>query len=156
MRRPFRIWMTGCFAVVVAALGGGRVDAAERGSRSRAPLADARVSRFSATETVHRLEACAARHGFTVFARLDAAAARAGEAEGCSVIVFESSSSRGGTPVLMDGPHARPDLPLAVRVRGTAAGASEVWLASTAWDDLPDDLTRDLIELPALVDDALS
>ena len=152
MHRPFRFWMTGCFAVVMAALGGGRVAAAaERTVEAR----ELRASRYGVAETMQRLESCAARHGFAVFARVEAAEARHGSAAGEAVIVFESSRGD-GTPVLMDGPDARPDLPLAVRVRETSPGRSEVWIGSTQWDDLPDDVARDVTELPALVADALS
>lgn len=150
MRSPFRFWMTASFAVVMASLGGGRAAmASEAGD-----VPEVRASRYSVGETMQRLEECAARHGFTVFARVEPQAARHGAAEGFSTIVFASSS--GGTPVLMYAADAEPDLLLSVRVRATAAGLSEVWIANGAWDELPEEVTRDLTELPALVADALT
>ena len=52
MPRPFRFWMTGCVAVVLAAVGGTRVVAAERSLQST-------NSRYGVVETVERIEACA-------------------------------------------------------------------------------------------------
>lgn len=153
MHRPFRFWMTGCFAVAMAAFGGGRSamagEAAEPGD-----AVEIRTSRYSAAETLQRLEKSAARHGFSVFARVDPRAARHGEPDGYAVLVFESTSG-GGTPVLMDAPGAAPDLPLSVHVRAVAAGLSEVWVGSARGAELPPEVARDLTELPALVADAL-
>ena len=154
MTKPLRVWMTGCFAVVMAALGGGRAAAANDRHGEAGEIVELRSSRYSVGETLQRLENCAASHGFAVFARVDTRAVRHGRSEGFAAIVFESS--RGGTPVLMYTADAEPDVPLAVHVRATAAGHSEVWIASAVWDELPDELVRDLSELPALVDDALA
>ena len=147
MIRPFRCWMTGCVAVVMAALGGGR-DADARDAQSLT-----RSSRYGVGETLQRIEASAQQHGFTVFARVDAAESRHGAAAQAAVIVFESS--RGGTPVMMAGPGAAPELPLTVRVRSSRSGGSEVTISGAHWDDLPSDVSHDLDELPALVADAL-
>src|SRR6185295_1497884 len=64
MKHPFRFWMTSCVAVVMASLGGGRALASERH-----PLTQS--SRYRVTETIERIEACAHKHGLSVFARLD-------------------------------------------------------------------------------------
>jgi len=153
MHRPFRFWMTGCFAVAMAAFGGGRGAIASEGPGPRESF-EVRTSRYGAAETLQRLEQCAARHGLGVFARVEPPAARPGERGGCSVIVFESAKG-GGTPVLMNAPGSAPDLPLAVHVRAIAAGLSEVWIGSARGVEVPADVARDLTELPALVDDAL-
>ncbi len=149
MNRPFRFWMTSCVAVVMAALGGRDADARERDSLTNLT----RASRYSVGETLQRIEASAQQHGFTVFARVDAAEARHGALAQAAVIVFESP--RGGTPVMMAGPGTAPQLPLTVRVRSGSSGDTEVSISGARWDGLPSDVFDDLNELPALVADAL-
>ncbi len=148
MQHPFRFWMTGCVAVVMASLGGGRALANERH-----PLTQS--SRYRVAETVDRIEACAHRHGLSVFARLARKASpRPGERGESALIVFESSSLD-GTPVLMEGPSSAPEVPLTVYVRSDESGATEVLFSGTDWAGLPPDVSRSLTELPMLVADAL-
>ncbi|HUG26078.1 hypothetical protein [Piscinibacter sp.] len=147
MKQPFRFWMTGSVAVVMAALGMGRSALAS----DRHPLSQS--SRFRLTETVERIEACAAKHGLSVFARLGVDAEPQGERAEYTLIVFESSA--GGTPVLMEGPRSQPEVPLTVCVRRDPSGLTEVLFAGSDWDDLPPTVARDLTELPMLVADAL-
>ena len=143
MKHPFRFWMTGSVAVVMAAFGVGRSALAQE----RHPLSQS--SRFRVTETVERIEACAQKHGLTVFTRLES-----GErGDGMLMIVFESSD--GGTPVMMEGPASQPELPLAVAVRADPTGGAEVLFSGSDWDDLPPSVERDLTELPLMVADAL-
>jgi hypothetical protein len=139
MKHPFRFWMTSCVAVVMASLGGGRALAGDR-----QPLTQ--HSRYRITETVERIEACAHRHGLSVFARL--------AHEASALIVFESIS-RDGTPVLMEGPASAPEVPLAICVRSDDSGATEVLLSSKDWSGLPAEVSRSVTELPILVADAL-
>src|SRR5690606_7185498 len=63
MNKPFRIWMSGCMAVVLSsvALAADDTDGRRRVLQS---------SPYSVMETVHRLEAAAQRHGLPVFARV--------------------------------------------------------------------------------------
>ncbi len=154
MKRPFRFWMTGCFAVVMTAVGSGRAVAAGERNAAAPQRIDTVASRYNVGETLRRLQSCAARHGFTVFAIIEPHRAASGEADGCAVMVLESAT--GGTPVLMASPDAQPDLPLTVRVRATAVGLCEVWIARADWEDLPLEVARDLTELPAFVADALT
>lgn len=147
MKQPFRFWMTGSIAVVTAAFGMGRGALAHE----RHPLSQ--FSRYRVMETVERIEACAQKHGLSVFARLGVNAQPYGERTGYTLIVFESSA--GGTPVLMEGPQSQPEVPLTVWVRSDPAGGSEVLFAGSDWDNLPDTVARDLTELPMLVADAL-
>ena len=149
MKHPFRFWMTGCEAVVMSALGGGRRALA----RERQWLSQS--SRFRVTETAARIEACAQKHGLSVFARLGHSAPERYEQERgeFELIVFESSL--GGTPVLMEGPASQPEVPLSVCVRTDSAGETEVVFTGSDWDDLPPNVMRDLTELPVLVADAL-
>jgi len=147
MRHPFRFWMTGSVAVVMTTAGVGRAMAHERHPLSQS-------SRFRVIETVERIEACAHKHGLSVFARLGRQA-RPYEARGdATFIVFESSA--GGTPVVMASPDATPEVPLAVCVRSGPQGDTEVLFNGADWDDLPPSVARDLTELPILVADALS
>lgn len=149
MKNPFRFWMTGSLAVVAAALGMGRSAA---GAQERQLLSQS--SRFRVTETVQRIEACAHKHGLSVFTRVVSSDPRFfGDREEFTLIVFESSA--GGTPVLMEGPQSQPEVPLAVAVRAVSTGGAQVLFAGSDWDDLPATVARDLTELPIMVADAL-
>jgi hypothetical protein len=145
MKHPFRFWMTGSAAVVMAALGIGRSAVAHE----RHPLSQS--SRFRVLETVERIEASAERHGLSVFTRVGSEG-DAGREEFMRIVF---ASSAGGTPVLMEGPRSQPELPLTVAVRADPTGGAEVLFAGFDWDDLPANVARDLTELPMLVADAL-
>ncbi|MDB5819666.1 MAG: hypothetical protein JWQ11_3306 [Rhizobacter sp.] len=144
MRKLFRFWMTGGVAVVLAALGARAMAMDTRPGVSRA-------SRYGMIETMQRIEASAARHGLAVFARSHAVA----QADGRMAYVIVLESIEGGTPVLMEGPHAAPDLPLSLTVRQGAGGLAEVVIEASDWEDLPHQVTRDLASLPGLVDEAV-
>jgi hypothetical protein len=148
MKQPFRFWMTGSVAVVMAALGVGRGALAHE----RHPLSQ--PSRFRVMETVERIAACAHKHGLSVFARLDNHPKFYEAERDATLLVFESAE--GGTPVLMEGPASHPEVPLTVCVRSGPDGDTEVLFAGSHWTDLPPNVTRELTELPVLVADALS
>lgn len=168
MKRPLRIWMTGCVAVVSLALFNPRdprPEAAdvEQGDALRSAW---RVSSSGLVDTVRRLEASAQQHGLAVFARFAAGTSdpgsppRAGNAGGASastVLVF--ASTNGATPVVMDGDEARPALPLSLVVRERADGRAEVLMPRTpalprdAW---PADVARELRSLSEVMAAALS
>lgn len=146
-RRPYRIWMSGSVAVVMAALLPLR--------NSTASLVDAlggslRHSRFSVIETVKRIEETALRHGLTVLART-----------GGDRPVIVLASSAGGTLVVMNEGNSQPDVPLSVQVRESHGGGADVWISAgpsqfgDEWRDLPAALAHDLVSLPSLVDSAL-
>lgn len=141
--KPHRLWMTGSFAVVMAALG----PAQERITSKRV----FRQSPYSIGETVQRIEAEARQQGLSVLAELEG-----------SQPVIVLGSSIGGTPVVMDRANSRPDVPLSVGVRETVGGGVEVLLADGAqerdsdWADLPSEVSDDLAALPGWVDRALS
>lgn len=143
LRKPHRLWMTGSFAVVMAALG----PVQERIATKRV----FRQSPYGLHETVQRLEAEARQQGLSVLAEIDDAQ---------PVIVL--GSSIGGTPVVMDRANSRPDVPLSVGVRERVGGGVEVLLADAAeardsdWADLPSEVADDLAALPGWVDRALS
>ena len=142
---PFRFWMTGSVAVVMAALCYARMpdtDAEERPGRSL------RHSAFGVGETVQRIELAARHRGLTVLARRDGAD---------SVLVLASRA--GVTPVVMSGPDSPPDVPFAVHVRAGENGHAVVFVgadASGPWAEMPDDVASDLAALPGLLDGALS
>lgn len=151
MKKPFRFWMTGGLAMLMAAVGGGLAQASEE------RLTLARVSPYSLDETVQRIEACAQRHGLHVMARVPQ---RQGilQREGARfVIVLEST--QGGTPVEMTTADGQPELLLSVVVRRGAGGLTEVLLPQGALRDLPDgvsaEVQHDLADLPGVVDEAL-
>src|SRR5688572_7485509 len=88
MRRPFRLWMTGSLAVVMAAVVPLR-DASES-ERSHA-MKLLRHSRFDVSETMQRIELAARDRGLSVLARVSGAR---------PVLVL--ASSIGGTLVVMN------------------------------------------------------
>jgi hypothetical protein len=149
-RRPFRLWMTGSIAVVMAALLPSLARAAEvpeRGETQRM----LRHSRYGVTETVQRIEAAALSQGMSVLARV------ASPSE--PVLVLESSV--GGTLVVMDEANARVDIPFSLQVRESADGGADVLLAvpdpsSREWRDVPERVVADLALLPELVDRAVT
>ena len=146
-QRPFRLWMTGSLAVVMAALLPVRdVPDGERSSSMRV----LRHSRFGVNETVLRIEQSARLHGLSVLARIDGSR---------PVIVL--ASSVGGTLVVMDGATSALDMPLSLMVRAGVAGGADVLIASNAalgtgrWSELPPAVADDLAALPELVASAL-
>ncbi|MEO8057485.1 MAG: hypothetical protein ABI671_04105 [Burkholderiales bacterium] len=146
--RPFRLWMTGSLAVVMAAMIPLRdVSDTERSNVMRV----LRHSRFGVNETVLRIENSARQHGLSVLVRM---------AGSRPVIVL--ASSVGGTLVVMDGATSALDVPLSVMVRAGAAGGADVLVASSkarlgtdGWSELPPAVADDLAALPGLVDRAL-
>jgi uncharacterized protein (DUF302 family) len=145
--RPFRLWMTGSLAVVMAALVPVRdVPDSERSSSMRV----LRHSRFGVNETVQRIEESARLQGLSVLARIDGSR---------PVIVL--ASSVGGTLVVMDGATSALDVPLSVMVRAGEQGGADVLVTSAApagperWLELPPAVADDLAALPGLVDRAL-
>jgi len=146
LRTPFRLWMTGSLAVVMASLCTGRgVLDDERLAGSMRVL---KHSPYSAKETMQRIEAAVRAHGHTVIARVGPQG---------SVIVL--ASSVGGTPVLMASAESAPDVPLSVQVRRTADGGADVLIPQSldsGWDGLPAPVAEELAGLPELLDRALA
>lgn len=146
-QRPFRLWMTGSLAVVMAALVPMRDVPDNQRSDSKRVL---RHSRFGVNETVLRIENSARQQGLSVLARTNGSR---------PVIVL--ASSVGGTLVVMDGATSALDVPLSVMVRAGVAGGADVLIASGSavgadrWSELPRAVADDLAALPALVDRAL-
>ena len=146
-RRPYRLWMSGSVAVVMAAVLPMRNATASLAETLGGSL---RHSRFSVNETVKRIEETALRHGLTVLARTD---------RDRPVIVLASSA--GGTLVVMNEGNPQPDVPLSVQVRESQDGGADVWISAgpsqfgDEWRDLPAALARELVSLPSLVDTAL-
>ena len=145
-RQPFRLWMTGSLAVVMAALCTGRgVLDDERLAGSMRVL---RHSPYSVGETVQRIEDAARRSGQSVLARI-----------GSPGPVIVLASSVGGPPVLMSAPDALPDVPLSVQVRRSADCGADVLVAQSldsGWDELPASVADELARLPELLERALS
>jgi hypothetical protein len=146
---PFRLWMTGSVAVVMAALVYTRIPESEE--RQAGVQRVLRHSAFGVGETIHRIELAARGRGMSVLARLDGAQ---------PVLVLASSA--GGTPVVMNWPDSPPDIPFAVHVRAGENGHAEVFVAANAdtgepaWQDLPAEVASDMAALADLLDGALS
>ena len=146
-QRPFRLWMTGSLAVVMAAL----VPMRDVSDNDRSQLMRVlRHSRFDVNETVLRIEQSARLQGLSVLVRM-----------GGSRPVIVLASSVGGTLVVMDGATSALDVPLSVMVRAAEQGGADVLIASATpagperWLDLPSAVVDDLAALPGLVDRAL-
>ncbi len=143
IRRPFRLWMTGSFAVVMAAL----IPLREVGAEERSTtLRVLRHSRFDVLETLQRIEYAARGQGLSVLVRVG------GERP---VIVL--ASKMGGTPVVMQDADSQPDVPLSVLVRAASEGGADVLIATDVqrWSGFPSAAADDLAALPGLVERAL-
>ncbi len=160
MKKQLRYWMSGCVAVISLALGGIKASWADDVDPRAGHW---QTSRFDMAQTLQRLQACAPQHGLSVFAcwsptgrpAADPRVAAVSLSIAQSVLVFATRD--GGTPVLMSGEDARPDLPLSLRLRVRNDGRVEVQLPSSAYvDDLPHEVACQLTGLPGLVAQALT
>lgn len=146
LRKPLRFWMTGSLAVVMAALATARSPVDDE--RQNNPRRVVRHSRYTVDETASRIEAAARQAGQGVIARV--------EAEGLVIVL---ASAIGGTPVVMTGDGARPDVPLSVHLRHAADGGADVLLTSPAQvllgENVPPQVAEELAALPGLLERAL-
>jgi hypothetical protein len=149
-RRPFRLWMTGSLAVVMAAMIPLRgVPESERGQSMRL----LRHSRFNVSETLQRIEVAARDRGLSVLAKL------AGDPP-----VLVLASAIGGTLVVMNRSDSAPAMPLSLMVSGSRDGGADVLVAaaptedgmSSDWSELPPSVVDDLKALPGVIERALS
>ena len=146
--RPFRLWMTGSLAVVMAAMLPLRtVSEAERSQAMKL----LRHSRFGVTETLQRIESAALDRGLSVLARVSGAP---------PALVL--AASIGGTLVVMEQAGSRPAMPLSLMVSASRGGGADVLVAFGAeavavdnWSDLPASVVADLRALPGVVERAL-
>jgi hypothetical protein len=146
--RPFRLWMTGSLAVVMAAMIPLR--GASESERSHG-LRLLRHSRYDVSETLQRIELAARDRGLSVLARVAGAP---------PVLVL--ASSIGGTLVVMNEADSRPAMPLSLMVSAAADGGADVLVAATHeanassdWSELPSAVVDDLRALPGVVERAL-
>jgi hypothetical protein len=147
-RRPFRLWMTGSLAVVMAAMIPLRGASEDERHQAMKLL---RHSRFDVSETLQRIELAARDRGLSVLARVAGAP---------SALVL--ASSIGGTLVVMDEADSPPEMPLSLMVSAAANGGADVLIASPRrvgeagdWSELPSAVADDLRALPGLVERAL-
>ena len=149
MTRRLRIWMNGCLAVVLAAVGGELVrPAAER-------MMTVRQSRYDADETLRKIERAAHGHGYTIFARVSAPEAEAAARSYALVLGVDE----GVTPVVVDEAGNSIDAPLALTIVSWNNGRTEVRLAEHAnWPDREDGDASSprLAPLASVVDAALA
>jgi len=141
-RHPFRLWMTGSIAVVMAAIMPIR-DASQTERQQMMRLL--RHTHLGVNETVRRLEESARDQGLPVLALVR------GER---SVMVLGSSA--GGTPVVMERADSMPSMPLSLMVREGRTGGADVLVSASPWLELPDDVEIELAALPQFVDRALT
>jgi uncharacterized protein (DUF302 family) len=147
-RVPYRVWMTGSIAVIMAAIW------ALRGlpDEERAKRLLRHSSPYSVSETVLRIEAAAAERGLHVLLR---------EAVGTSPVIVLASSA-GGTPVLMAGADRVPAMPMSLQVRSLGGSRSEVLvpdasrLMARVTAELPSAVAAELAALPTMLDHALT
>jgi hypothetical protein len=147
-RRPFRLWMTGSLAVVMAAMMPLR--AAAEAERSQA-MRVLRHSRHDVGETLRLIEIAARDRGFSVLALVPGAQ---------SLMVF--ASSLGGTLVVMNEADSRLAMPMSLMVRAHVEGGAEVLVAQESgtlvrsdWAGLPPRVVDELEAMPGWVEHAL-
>ncbi len=146
-RRPFRFWMTGSLAVVMAAM----VPLRDADANERKGLQLLRHSRFDVSETVQRLEAAARGRGLSVLARINGVR---------PVIVLACVA--GGTLVVMEDADSPPTVPMSLLVHAVASGGADVLLTSRLsgrpvdWQGVPISVADDLAALPGWVAQALA
>lgn len=147
-RRPFRLWMTGSLAVVMAAMLPLR--GASETERQHA-MRLLRHSPFGVAETLQRIELAARDRGLSVLAMMPGAP---------PMLVL--ASSIGGTLVVMDAADSRPTMPLSLIVSAAADGGADVLIAAAQdegtasdWSELPPSVVDDLRALPGVIERAL-
>ena len=143
--QPWRFWITGGLAAVLAAAA--QADARTDNARTR-------ISRYGPRETMQRIELLARDHGLPLFAKLARGTTRNGE----WLLVLGSDAEH--TPVLQTAPGAPLELPLTVRVAECGDRGTEVhiprsgeWLAEQ--DEVPPEVAAQLQSLPAVIDAAI-
>ncbi len=146
-RLPFRLWMTGSLAVVMAAL------MPMRESTRNPRLGSVRLlchSPFGVGETLQRIETAAEGQGLRVLAKLGGA--------GPAIVL---ASSVGGTLVVMEEADSRPAIPLGLLLRDDGSGGADVLggagapVDRRAWRELPEAVIRDVAALPRVLERAL-
>lgn len=144
--QPWRFWITGGLAAVLAAAAQG--DARPDNARTR-------VSRYGPRETIQRIELFARDRGLPLFAKL---APRSAARDGAWLLVLGSDAEH--TPVLQSSPGAPLELPLTVRVAEHSERGTEVhimrsgeWLAEQS--EVPPEVAAQLQALPGVVDAAV-
>ena len=145
LRRPFRLWMTGSIAVVMAAMTPLR--SASETDRNQA-MRLLRHSPYDVGETLQRLELAARAHGLSVLARVPGTS---------PVLVL--AASMGGTLVVMHDADSRPAMPLGLMVSAASDGGADVRVAEAErsdWSELPPSVVADLRALPDVVDSAFA
>lgn len=147
-RRPFRLWMTGSLAVVMAAMIPLRGAAEAERQHTLRLLGH---SRFGVGETLQRIELAACDRGLSVLALVPGAA---------PVLVL--AASIGGTLVVMSEADSRLAVPMSMMVRESADGGADVLVAAAPdgegahdWSELPRSVVDDLQALPDVVERAL-
>jgi|GEM_PF-714170 len=147
-RRPFRLWMTGSLAVVMAAMIPLR--GASETERNHA-MRLFRHSRFDVSETLQRIERAALDQGLSVLALVPG-----------SPPALVLASSIGGTLVVMDDADSRPAMPLSLMVSASSDGGADVLVAMAQgagaahdWSELPASVADDVRALPGVIDRAL-
>jgi uncharacterized protein (DUF302 family) len=145
-RRPFRLWMTGSLAVVMAAMIPLRA-----ASETERNLRLLRHSRFDVSETLQRIERAARDQGLSVLALVPG-----------SPPALVLASSIGGTVVVMDDADSRPAMPLSLLVSASFDGGADVLIGASQpdalgqdWSDLPASVADDLRALPSVIERAL-
>ena len=149
VRRPFRLWMTGSLAVVMAAMIPLRSASEDERNHAMRML---RHSRFGVAETLHRIELAARDRGLSVLAMVPGAP---------PVLVL--ASSIGGTLAVMNEASSRPVMPLSLMVSAAHGGGAHVLIASAYaqsesvdWSELHASVVDDLRALPGVIDRALT
>lgn len=151
MPKPWRWWVTGGAAAVLAA--------AAQGSVLNAEMLSKRSSRHSLNETARRIERAAREHGMPVFAKLTPLARPAAMPEPEPTLMLVLGTDDAHTPVVQATEDAALQLPLTVWVRSPQDRGTEVQFSDSRWlaehEALPPELADQVAALPALIDAAI-
>ena len=153
VRRPIRFWMTGCVAIVMAALSSHPARAKPLQDEQRMRSRSALSSPYGVAETVCKIEEAAHARGWQVFAKFEPR----GGVPGATLVL---ASPDGVTPVFQDEPASGLELPLRIEVTRMQDGHTEVSFHDMRRDerrvDMPAAAIESLAPLPEVLEAALA
>lgn len=153
-RRPVRLWMTGCVAIVMAALTTSPARAKPELEELRMRTRSALSSPYDVAETVCKIEEAALARGWLIFAKVQP---REWDTPSATLVL---ASSDGVTPVMQGEPAAGLELPLRIEVTRTQDGRTQVSYHDMRRDqravDMPAGAMESLAPLPEVLEAALA
>jgi uncharacterized protein (DUF302 family) len=154
VRRPVRFWMTGCVAIVMAALTSSPARARPELEELRMRTRSALSSPYDVAETVCKIEEAAHARGWLVFAKVQP---NEWDTPSATIVL---ASPEGVTPVLQGEPATGLELPLRIEVTRTQDGRTQVSYHDMQRDerraDMPESAIQSLAPLSEVLEAALA